>query len=205
VNLEHCHGIAFSQRSVMGKQAQEVDVRLGVDISNGNAVYWPTGKISSLPKQKGDNLAAQPMSLRADQVNRVPHWFVPEDNNQPFLDFFVLVPRQDNSWTLKVIQNTVSDVHSAELSQLKRVLVGVEDAGFSLDSNVVVAFVIENNSQKGLASKIDAATVTIPRSTGRPKRSDDSASTTKNFKIQVLRILYTRTGAAPEHRIHGSG
>jgi hypothetical protein len=141
------------------------------------------------------------MSLRADQVNRVPHWFVPEDNNQPFLDFFVLVPGQDDSWTLKIIQNTVSKKHSTDLEQLKRVLMGVEHAGFSLDSIVVIAFVIENTSQNDLGSTIDGmpVTVTIPCSTGRPKRGDDSEVIKEDQQrwkdiLRVKKILFTVTG-----------
>ncbi len=195
VNLEHCHGIAASTRALMGKQAQQVDVRLGVDMSNEKAVYWPTGKVSVLPKQMGDKLAAQPMSFRADQVtNRVPQWFVPDDKHQPFLDFFVLFPCQDGSWTLKVIQNRVSTTHSTDLKQLERVLMGVENAGFSLKFNVVVAFVIEKSSQTDVGSKIDGKIVKVQCSTGRVKRGD---GTTKAFKIKVLRVLFTRTGAAP--------
>jgi hypothetical protein len=202
MNLEHCHNIADAQRAVMGNEAQPVDVLIGVDLSNGNKVRWRTGKLFPLPKSKGDDLAAQPIHNGAAPVtHRVSQWFVPEDKNQPFLDFFVLVPgRNDSSWTLKVIQNTVGKKHSADLKQLKRVLMGVENAGYSLNSIVVVAFVIENTSQNKLGSSIDGADVkvTIPCSTGSPKRlGRRNASTMKNFKIEVLRIVFTRTGAAP--------
>lgn len=201
VNLEHCHDIAGAQRAVMGQQhAQQVDVRLGVDISNGKEVRWLTGKLSSLPKQQGDPLAAQPMPYRAtDVTNCVPQWFVPQDNYQPFLDFFILIPAEDGrGWTLRVIQNTVSEKHSTDLTQLELVLRGIEIAGFSLALEVDVTFVIEDRGQVSLRKRINGSTieVTLP-SMGRPKRGDNGTSTTKVFKINVLHILFKRTGAAP--------
>lgn len=197
VHLEQSHDIAIAQRYVMGDMAQPVDVILGKDISNGEDVRWSTGKLSSLPKNPRRE-GAQPMSLLASQVkNRVSQWFVPEDLNQPFLDFFVLIPVPASvEWILRVIQNTVSKKHTTDLEQLKRVLVGVEKAGFGLAGTVDVIFVIENNEQRTLGSTIDGELVEIPKQS--PGRSQRGTNLKKQFKINVMRVVFARTASVPE-------
>eukprot|EP00978_Attheya_sp_CCMP212_P022149 scaffold65731_cov32-Attheya_sp.AAC.2 len=191
VNLEQCHSMAEAQRSVMGVHAQKVDVRLGVDISNNEVVYWPAGKLWKWPRNNGDVLSCQPMS-------HITHleslWFVPEDKNQPFLDFFTLIPSAEDTvtWKVRVVQNTISKEHCTDLSQLKRVLMDIEQAGFILENTVDVAFVIERRDQTTVGSTIHEEQINVPILSDGPKQHHTVSS--KEFIINVLRVLYKRTG-----------
>jgi hypothetical protein len=199
VNLEQCHSIAEAQRSVMGEHAQKVDVRLGVNISNNEVVYWPAGKLFELPRKNCNELSAQPMSLKASQASHLESlWFVPEDKNQPFLDFFTLIPSADDTvaWKLRVVQNTISKIHSTDLDQLKRVLIGIEQAGFILEDTVDVAFVIKRLDETSVGATIHGKKIEIHILSDIHQQRHTSAIS-KEFVINVLHVLYKRTGSTP--------
>ena len=199
LNLEQSHDIAVAQRYIMGKKAQQVDVVLGKDVSSGKVLAWPTGSLSPLPKNP-TKTGEQPMPFTHSQVqNRVPQWFVPEDNNQPFLDFFVLVPLpNDVKWELRALQNTVSRNHRTDTEQLQKVLMGVETAGFVLASTVQVCFVVETTEQSNLGSGIDGTTIRIPKPAQSPKLGTRSGGNPdKELKVEVVRVLFRRTASSP--------
>jgi hypothetical protein len=181
----------------MGIHAQKVDVRLGVNISNNEVVYWPAGKLFELPRNNCDGLSGQPMSLKASQATHLESlWFVPEDKNQPFLDFFTLIPSAEGTvaWKLRVVQNTISKNHRTDLEQLKRVLIGIEQAGFILENTVDVAFVIERPDQMTVGATIHDKKIKMPILSDGHKQRHTSAMS-KEFVINVLRVLYNRTGS----------
>ena len=195
MHLQHSHDLADAQRAIMGKDAPAVDVLLGT--VDGIMVRWPTGVLHALPKAPSDKMSFQSLPFNANELKtRDPLWFIPEDPSQPFLDFFVLVPSENaTKWTFRAVQNTVSPKHKTDKEQLARLLGGVLSAGFSLENDIQVAFVIENAAaQSDVAKSFDGATVDVKKSTGT-RSAGGQASTT--FKVTVLRPVYARTGATP--------
>jgi hypothetical protein len=117
-------------------------------------VFWPTGKLYNLPAAAKDISAHHTLPEDAikdkDKASNVAQWFIPEDNSQPFLDFFVLVPTDDaGKWQLRCIQNTVSRKHSADLEQLKRVVGGLLHSGYILQNTIVVAYIVKDLAEQG--------------------------------------------------------
>ena len=94
VHLEHSHAVAEAQRYVLGGEAPEAFVRVGVDISDDTEVLWSAGVIHKLDKNPSkDESAVQSMPVQAREVDAsTALWFDPIDVQQPFLDFFVLIP-----------------------------------------------------------------------------------------------------------------
>eukprot|EP00978_Attheya_sp_CCMP212_P049142 scaffold622576_cov63-Attheya_sp.AAC.1 len=196
MHLQHSHDLADAQLAIMGTQAPAVDVVIGT--LNDTMLCWPTGTMKQLPKAPTDNLSLQNMPLRADALKtRVPLWFIPDDPSQPFLDFFLLVPSDNNRWTFKAVQNTVSPKHSTDKEQLKRLLGGILEAGFILEDNIQVAFVIESATvQNEVAKSFEEAEVKVHTITGTRATGTHTVQT---FKVTVLRPVYaySRTGATP--------
>lgn len=196
-HLQHSHDLAAAQRDVMGLKAQKVYVRLGVDCSTKRTVMWPTGQLLSLPKAPKDTSALQPMPSHSPTAEgRVTLWFIPEDPSHPFLDFFALIPVDEGKWQFRAVQNTVSNTHSADMEQLKRIVGGVLNAEYDLADRLVVAFVIEDGEkQKTVGSDIEGTSIEV----NNPKSTVRSSGTTPIFKfsIDLLRVVYTRTGAHP--------
>lgn len=197
IHLQHCHDLADSQKAVMGhKEAQPVDVRLGNDESTNEVVLWPTGRQYCLPSPSSDAAALQTLPEEAvrDKGCRVAMWFIPKSKSQPFLDFFLLIPKADGAWEFRAIQNTTGKTHSADIDELKRVVGGVIHAGFVLDSNLVVCYIVEDVNK--LKEVFLPSTLTIPTIEAK---SRSSAANTENseFKIKQLRVKYERTGATP--------
>jgi hypothetical protein len=117
-------------------------------------------------------------------------WFIPVDPSQPFLDFFVLFPSDESRWTFKAIQNTVSPKHSTDTKQLKRLLGGILKAGFILEDDIEVAFVIENGlAQSKVAKSFEEATVKVITTTGTRRKG---RRTEQTFNVTVLRPIYSR-------------
>jgi hypothetical protein len=194
MHLQHSHDLADAQRAIMGEQAPAVDVLLGT--VNGQMVRWPTGALHSLPKAPADRTSFQSLPFDANTIRtRVSLWFIPEDPSQPFLDFFVLVPSENDRWTFKAVQNTVSPKHSTDKDQLTRLLRGILEAGFILEDNIQVAFVIESAAaQSEVAKSFEGAEVKFHTKTGTRAKGKRTVQT---FKVTVLRPVYSRTGATP--------
>jgi hypothetical protein len=195
MHLQHSHDLADAQRAIMGEQAPGVDVALGT--IGGSMLCWPTGALKKLPKAPTDKVTLQTMPPCADELKtRVPLWFIPDDASQPFLDFFVLVPSTENNrWTFKAVQNTVSPKHRTDIEQLKRLLGGILEAGFILENDIQVAFVIERaDAQSKVAISFEGAKVKVITRTGTRA---EGTRTEQIFKVTVLRPVYSRTAATP--------
>jgi hypothetical protein len=200
LHLEHTHNLAQAQKYVLEVAAPEAFVRVGVDISNDTEVLWPAGVIHKLAKNPSkDESSVQPMPIKASDVDAsTTLWFDPINKQQPFLDFFVLIPEGTGVWKLRVLQNTIGKTHVTELEQLQRVVEGILFAGFSLVDVVDVAFIIEKTSQTELGKSIDGSTFNA-KVLSQDRRSRDSTSL-KTFSICVMRVLYERTAA--DHTVH---
>ena len=143
------------------------------------------------------------MPFEASKIKRrAPQWFVPEDPNQPFLDFLFLIPEPEQStWEVRVVQNTISTKHSADLEQLKRVLMGIEASGFVLACTVTVCYVIERKEQATtLGSDIHTKTIEVPSDWNQApavslRSKGEKAS--KSFTVNVSHALFQRTATAP--------
>lgn len=195
LSLQHCHDLATAQRAVMGEKAQSVSMRLGVNILDKQEVLWPTGRLLALPPAPTDPTTLQPMPTNACSTDKVPQWFVPVSKSQPFLDFFVLIPEKNGKWQFRAIQITVSKTHSTDLSQLKRVVGGVLQAGFSLDCTLVVAYVIEKpDRQNKIAKGMHGTNIDISMST---EKTRSTGSQSHIFTIKTLLLAFTRTGSTP--------
>lgn len=114
VNLEHFRGLAQAEAFFLGTgKARDMNVSLGRNVQTNEKELWPLGEIRELPKNPTKNiLCAQPIGMIAPSSGSSSFgvlWFVPEDKNQPFLDFFVLIPENDDKWELRIIQNNVSN------------------------------------------------------------------------------------------------
>jgi hypothetical protein len=128
---------------------------------------------------------------------KVAQWFIPENKSQPFLDFFVLVPDEEE-WQLRAIQNTVVKKHSADLEQLKRIVGGILDSGYILCDKVVVAYVIEDDDRQQNVGKMSSSNLTVSRTTGT--RSSSTGNEPQIFTVKALRVKFTRAGATPDKR-----
>jgi hypothetical protein len=135
------------------------------------------------------------MPTNAYSTDKVPQWFVPVSKSQPFLDFFVLIPEKNGKWQFRAIQITISKRHCTDLSQLKRVVGGVLQAGFSLDRALVVAYVIEKpDRQNKTANGMHGTNINISMST---EKTRSTGSQSHIFKIKTLLVAFTRTGSTP--------
>ena len=145
VHLEHSHAVAEAQRYVLGGEAPEAFVRVGVDISDNTEALWSAGVIHKLDKNPStDESAVQSMPVQAREADAsTALWFDPIDVQQPFLDFFVLIPdgEENTSWKLRVLQNMTGAKHGTDSNQLKRVVEGILLARFSLNNEVDVAYI----------------------------------------------------------------
>jgi hypothetical protein len=173
----------------MGMETPSVDVVIGT--IDGKTLCWPTGTLKQLPKAPADKLSLQSMPPCDNELKaRVPVWFIPVDPSQPLLDFFVLFPSDESRWTFKAIQNTVSPKHSTDTKQLKRLLGGILKAGFILEDDIEVAFVIENGlAQSKVAKSFEEATVKVITTTGTRRKG---RRTEQTFNVTVLRPIYSR-------------
>jgi len=183
MHLQHSHDLADAQVAVMGNRAQQINVNLGV-AEGGNRLEWPTGVLRTLPKAKNDEIVPQSTGLKASALKRVPQWFIPEDKSQAFLDFMVLVPLETGTrWQLKIIQSTVGKRHSSDTPKLQRIVLGVLDDGFALDSDIVLAYVIEDRAKSGnVANHLDGGNLSVVYSNSRHV-----------FTLKVFHPVYTRT------------
>ena len=198
IHLQQCHDLADAQHAVMGDKAQRVDVALGV-IDCTLAVAWPTGKLYKLPAVSNQGVSHQILPDEATRdlkkKEKLAQWFIPKNKRQPFLDFFVLVPDEEEKWQLRAIQNTVGEKHSTDLEQLKRIVGGILDSGYILCDKVVVAYVIEDDDRQQNVGKMSSSNLTVSRTTGT--RSSSTGNESQAFTVEALRVKSTRAGATP--------
>jgi hypothetical protein len=168
--------------------------------SEKTRVLWPTGKLYNLPAAAKDITAHQTLPEDVikdkDKASNVAQWFIPEDNSQPFLDFFVLVPTDDaGKWQLRCIQNTVSRKHSADLEQLKRVVGGLLHSGYILQNTIVVAYIVKDLAEQGEVGLKQKKTIAVPRTTGT--RSNTENKSQFQYTVDPLHVAYVWTGGVP--------
>jgi len=192
VNLEHCHKLAEAEYFFLRESARQLNVLLGTSMGGQGKVYWPVGKLLDLPKNPtNDVTASQPIGIDGSNVSGLGGvlWFIPLDNSQPFLDFFVLI-YDGSKWELRIVQNTVSKRHTkaTDEDQLKRVLRGLEEANFERNPKVLVAYIVETSEQWNVGSSFDGKTIKVPVS------GKDSPE--KEFNVAVAHVVYERSGRA---------
>ena len=162
-------------------------------------MLWPTGRQYCLPSPSSEKTALQTLPEEAvkdkDKECRVAMWFIPKSKSQPFLDFFVLIPKAEDTWEFRAIQNTTGKTHSADIEELQRVVGGIIHAGFVLDSNLVVCYIVEESNKLGEISL--PSTLTIPTMEAKSRSSAENTENTKKFEIKQLTVKYERTGATP--------
>ena len=198
MHLQHTHDSADAQASIMGNMAPVENVLIGT--IGGVMLKWSTGRLHPLPKTSSDLTTFQDLGLVYDRLTpRVPLWFVPDDPNQPLIDFFVLFPSENHAdkWIFKAIQNTVSPKHTTDVVQLKRLLGGILSAGFMLEDSIEVAFVIEDaEKQCSVAASFEGKTATVDFRKASGARQTSSLIS-QTFTVSVLRPVFARTGSAP--------
>jgi hypothetical protein len=198
VHLHHCHDLAAAQHAVMGRRVQPVYVTMGTT-SEKTRVFWPTGKLYKLPAAAKDITAHQTLPEDAikdkDEASNVAQWFIPEDNSQPFLDFFVLVPIDAGKWQLRCIQNTVSRKPSGDLGQLMRVVGGLLDSGYILHSTIVVAYIVKDLAEQGEVGLKQKNTIVVSRTTGTRRNTENQSQL--QYTVDPLHVSYVRTGGVP--------
>jgi hypothetical protein len=197
--IEHCHNLLKAEERLMGEgKCEEIQIELGTDIMTDEKVRWRAGTLLSLPKGKNHEMAAQPMPDDLDPKKKNHYWFIPEDKSQPFLDFLVLQPSEENDkWKLLVLQNTVSKRHSTNLAGLISVIKGIHEKGFVLNPIVQMVFVInDRQTQAEVGKNIEKEFQVRPTSSDRALRS--SGSETKDFTLNLSRVQYQSRGIAPE-------
>jgi adenylate kinase family enzyme len=200
IHLQHMHDIADATRAVMGAdRGHEVFVRLGIDESK-TIVLWPTGKLFKLPPAAKDSSALQtlPDAAIKNVSERVAKWFIPESKNQPFLDFFVLIPEGNDKWQMRAIQSTVGKTHTADIEQLKRVVGGVIKSGFDLCDDVHIVFIIEDkHKQAKIGMNVKYFTIPIIEKRLKGKGNGRESTPPQKFLIKELRVEFARTGSTP--------
>jgi len=196
--VEHTHNLLKAQRHLVSDSQETIEIELGTDIETKRMVRWQAGELLLLPKGRNHDTAAQPMpeDLKADQKKH--YWFIPEDKSQPFLDFFLLQPENDNKWTLRVIQNTISKTHGTDLTGLKSVVSGIEGKGFELQEQVDVVFVMSDAKKQervgaGISSRFD---VTLTHSC-RASPSSEGGPPTKTFSLNLSRVQHLPRASLP--------
>ena len=199
-HVEHTHNMVKAQRYLVGDTQEKIDVEIGTDVETELVVRWQAGELLHLPKGKNHDIAAQPMpeGLQAEQKKH--YWFIPEDKSQPFLDFFLLQPENDDKWTLRVIQNTISKKHGTDLKGFKSVICGIEGKGFDLQEQIDVVFVISDAEKQarvgaGLSKSFDV----ILTHANRPSRSSEEGPLPpmKSFSLNLSRVRYLPRASSP--------
>ena len=186
-HLEQCHDLREAQVAIMGQdKAEDVHVVLGRDcVSDAGAVSYPAGQIKALPKAPADTLAFQRTKLSPANMPRIAQWFIPDSKPHAFLDFLVLVPQAGDKWLLVVIQNTIAKKHSADVTQLKRIVGGILMDGFALEEKITIVCVIEDCKKSGtIADFLHGRKLSV--------------ETMQEFELEVVHSVYTRTAAVPE-------
>ena len=184
-HLEQCHDLQDTQVAVMQDKAEDVMVCLGKsDDGDNSKLQWPAGKINSLPVPPTDTTACQRTKLNPTLVANIPQWFIPESKPQPFFDFMALFPNAAKKWHLKFIQNTIGTSHSADTSQLARVVGGLLMDGFVLEDTIVIVFIIEDREKSGkIAASLHGSNLNVGE---------------RMFQLEVIHSVYPRLGAIPK-------
>jgi hypothetical protein len=185
---------------MMGGKTDPPDVPLG-KTKDGTKVSWRTGKIYTLPTSKRDNTCNQSLPQKAindkDTAPDVAQWFMPESKTQPFLDFFVLAPAEQEEmkcWQLLCIQNTIGRKHTADINQLIRVVNGIMNSGYNLCGEIVVAYVIEDFNKSGTVGMKESTTIKCTTTNGSRK---NGTSKSIEYTVKPLHIAHARSGGVP--------
>jgi hypothetical protein len=142
-------------------------------------VLWPTCKLYNLPAAAKDITTYQTLPEDVikdkDEASNVAQWFIPEDNSQPFIDFFVLVPIDAGKWQLWCIQNTVNRKHSADLEQLMRAVGGLLDSRYIPHNTIVVAYIVKDLAEHGEVGLKQKNPIAVSRTTGTRSNTENQS------------------------------
>ena len=197
LHMRDCHDRRLLRQMFYGKNddnCMAIKVFLGFCEETRLNKEISAGKIYELPLPSTGDIGSQDMGLTSkDMDEKIPKWFIPSSKSQPFLDFMVLVPRQnDNKWKLVIIQNTISNKHSANTGELVKILNGILscDIQIELESDIDIVYVIEDGEKGGnIAEDLNDGVIepTIRNS------SRTVGNKQKQFTMRVYHSVYKRT------------